>query len=111
MKKLMILGIIAGAMAIFGVTQTAQADHCYNGSSYYGGGYSYAPQSYYYSSPRPSYNYYYSRPRTSVGYYSPGFSISIGSGYRGNRGYGYGGGYHSRYRSGRSGHSRHHHHH
>ncbi|MBC7822171.1 MAG: hypothetical protein IAG10_35250 [Planctomycetaceae bacterium] len=97
MKKLILLAmLVAGAFTV-SATSVAKADHwggCNSGwgGGYYSSGYSYAP-SYY----APSYNSYYAPSygygnRSYGSYYrQPGFSISIGSGYRGSGYGGYGG--------------------
>lgn len=109
MKTLMLLAMLTVGALVLSSTSEVKADHwggcgpSYGGSYY--GGYSYAPSYYapvYGYGPVNSFGYAY--PRSGFYYGSPGFSLSIGSGYRG---YGYGGygGY------GRGWGGGHHHHH
>lgn len=86
MKRILTLGTIVAALALVGTVDTARADHCSSYGRSPSFGYSnYSSRSY---SPRysqPSYGYGgygYSRPSSGIYYSRPGFSISIGSGYR-----------------------------
>ena len=97
------IGIAVPALAMFGLSQTAEADHnCGYGGGYYGGGYGYGV---------PAYSY---APVYRSAYVQPSYGISIGFGqsyYGGNRGYyggnrGYYGGY-GGHRGGYGGHGGH----
>jgi|GEM_PF-2167046 hypothetical protein len=95
MKSLLMLGAIVAATVGLAAPETAQAEHCYNGYSGYGGaryssGYSYAPRSYGYSYSQPRYN---SRSNYGGSHYGHGHSYGRNYGHYGGRGYGnsYGG--------------------
>jgi hypothetical protein len=105
MKKVVTICAVA-MLAFVGTTDTAKADHCSSGYSSSGFSFGIGRPSYY--SARPTYsNYYrsgssyggygYSRP--SAVYSRPGFSISIGSGYRSSFGRSHQGHRHNSFRS------------
>jgi hypothetical protein len=114
MRKLLLLAALVAGAFIVGTPSMARADHFSCGPGFGGGYYGYPGylQSYY--APVYSYNYGpvnsfgYAYPSSGFYYYRPGFSIAIGSGYRGF-GYGYGGYGYGGY--GYGAHHFHHHHH
>lgn len=77
MRKVMTLSVLSVAALMFGMSDTAKADHFHGsyGSSYspYYGGSSFGGSGYY-----PGYSSGYYTPGYSI--YSPGFSLSIGRG-------------------------------
>jgi hypothetical protein len=106
MNRILMIAIAVPALALFSLSETAEAQHrCgYGGRGYYGGGYGYSAPRYSY---RPAYSY---RPVYRSAYVQPSYGISIGFG-RSNFVGGYRGGF-GGYRGGNyGGHNHHHHHH
>jgi len=109
MHRILMIALAVPALSLFGLSQTAQAQHyCGHGGGYYGGGYGYSRPIY----SAPVYSY---RPVYRTAYVRPSYGIGIGvgrtyGGYGGGYSRSYGGGYYGGNRGGYYGGHHHHHH-